>query len=249
MNRIRTARFLALAGLAVAAHAADLRAQQLPPAHQVVDRYVQAIGGRAALARLNSRHMVGETSAAGETIQFESFNARPQKMVLVMKMNGGTITTGYDGQTAWQRSSNGGPRLVTERMELRQILDNAQFDRNLDPAVSSATMTTVGERTVEGRACWEVKTVSPHGVEATSCFDKETGLLIGRRSREGSEIGEIDVDAVISGYRDFDGVKMPTRIVTTLMGQQMVTTFTSVSHAPIHASKFDLPAEIRALRP
>jgi hypothetical protein len=248
MNRNRIGQTLALAALVAAAHTGTARAQQLPPARQIVDRYVAAIGGRAAVARLASQHMVAEMQGPGMTAQVESFTARPNRMLVVMNINGATITTGYDGQVAWQVSPTG-PRRVVEGAELRQLLDNAQFDRNLDPAAASTSMTTVGERTVEGRACWEVKIVRARGVESTHCYDKETGLLIGTRSKEGSQMGEIEVDAVILDYRDYGGVKLPTRIVTTVMGQQMVTTFKSISHEPIPASRFEPPAAVRAAQP
>ncbi|HEX9935704.1 MAG TPA: hypothetical protein VGB15_01225 [Longimicrobium sp.] len=247
MNRNRTG--LALAAFALAAHAGTARAQQLPPARQIVDRYVEAVGGRAAIAQLDSRHMVGEMQGPRLTVQVESFAARPNRIVVVMIIDGATITTGYDGQVGWQVLPTTGPRRVVDAMELRQLLDNAQFDRNLDPAAGSTSMTTVGERTVAGRACWEVKIVRARGVESTHCYDKETGLLIGTRSKEGSRMGEVDVDAVILDYRDFGGVKLPTRIVTTLMGQQWVTAFRTVSHEPIPASRFEPPAAVRASQP
>ena len=248
MNRIRTGRALALAALALAAHAGTARAQQLTPAQQIVDRYVQAIGGRPAFARLASRHIVAEMSMAGMTMQMETFTARPNKMLAVVNVSGMTITSGYDGQVAWTNSPATGPRLLSEGAELKQVLDNASFDRSLDPSASSTSMTTVGERTVEGRACWDVKIVSANGNESTNCFDKETGLLVGTRAKQASQMGEIEADIVIADYKDFDGVKMPTRMVANVMGQQMVTTIKSVSHAPIPADKFALPAEIRALQ-
>lgn len=247
MNRIRTGRALALAALALAAHAGTAVAQQLPPAQQIVDRYVQAIGGRPAFARLTSRHMVAEMSMSGMTMQMETFTTRPNKMVAVVSVSGMTINSGYDGQVAWTNSPATGPRLV-DGAELKQVLDNASFDRSMDPAASSTSMTTVGERTVNGRACWDVKIVSANGMESTNCFDKETGLLIGTRSKQTSQMGEMEVDAVVSDYKDFDGVKIPTRMVSSMMGQQVVMTVKSVSHAPIPAARFELPAEIRALR-
>ncbi len=248
MNRIRIGRALALAALALAAHAGDACAQQLPPAQQIVDRYVRAIGGRPAFARLASRHMVAEMSMSGMTMQMETFTARPNKMLAVVNVSGVTITSGYDGQVAWTNSPMTGPRVLTEGAELKQALDNAQFDRSLDPSTSSTSMTTVGERTIGQQACWDVKIVSANGNESTNCFHKETGLLIGTRAKQTSQMGEIEADIVISDYKDFDGVKMPTRMVANVMGQQMVTTIKSVSHAPIPASKFELPAEIKALQ-
>jgi hypothetical protein len=249
MNRIRTGRALALAALALASAAGTARAQQtqLPPARQIVDRYVQAIGGRAAITRFNSRHMVAEMSMSGMSMQMETFNARPNKMFATMSMNGMAMSSGYDGHTAWATTPMTGPRLL-DGAELKQALDNASFDRSLDPSASTTSMETVGERTVEGRPCWNVKMVSVNGTEATNCFDKETGLLIGTTAMQSSQMGDMQADIVISDYKDFDGVKMPTRVVANVMGQQMVTVIKSVSHEPIPDSKFELPADVKALQ-
>jgi hypothetical protein len=39
---------------------------------------------------------------------------------------------------------------------------------------------------------------------------------------------------------------MPSWMVTSIMGQEMTTTITSVSHEPFNASIFAVPAEVRA---
>jgi hypothetical protein len=245
----RTGRSLGLAALALAVQAAAAAAQQLPPASQIVEKYVQAIGGRATAERFATRHVVAEMSmpAMGMTMQMETWTARPNRQLTKMEMSGMSITSGYDGTVAWMNSPMSGPKIL-DGAELKQTMDNANFDINVDFAKVFPTMETVGERTVAGRPCWNVRMVSANGTEVQSCFDKESGLLVGSISRQHTQMGEVVIDAVIGEYKDFDGLKLATRMQMTIGPQQMVTTVKSVSHAPIADSVFALPPEIKALQ-
>jgi hypothetical protein len=51
----------------------------------------------------------------------------------------------------------------------------------------------------------------------------------------------------MSGWRDFDGLRLPTRMTINAGGQQMVTIIKSVGHAPVADSMFVLPESVRAL--
>jgi hypothetical protein len=249
MIRSSYGRSLALAALVLAAHAGTAAAQQLPPASQVVEKYVQAIGGRAAAERFSARHVTAEMSmpAMGMTMTMESWMARPNRSFSKMEMSGMAITSGFDGTTAWVNSPMSGPKIL-DGAEFKQALDNANFDNNVDFTKVFPTMQTVGERTVGGSACWNVRMVSSNGTEVHNCFDKVTGLLVGSIAKQHTQMGEMTADIVMSDYREFDGLKLPTRMTMTMGPQQVVTTVKTVSHAPVPDSVFALPAEIRALR-
>lgn len=248
--RMRSGRPLGLAALALAVQAGAAAAQQpLPPASEVVDRYVQAIGGRAAAERLSARHVVAEMSmpAMGMTMQMETWTARPNRSFSRMEMSGMSITSGFDGTTAWVNSPMSGPKIL-DGPEFKQAIDNANFDNNVDFAKVFPTMETVGERTVEGHPCWNVRMVSTNGTEVQNCFDKESGLLVGTISHQHTQMGDMTADIVVGDYKEFDGLKLPTRMQMTMGPQQVVTTIKSVSHAPVADSIFALPPEVRALQ-
>jgi len=243
-------RSFALAAVALAMTTGAAEAQQLPPARQIIDKYVEAIGGRAAIARFQQRKTVMEISvpANGMTMTMEMYQAAPNRMYSKMEMAGlGSFTSGYDGTVAWSNNPMQGPR-VLEGAELNETLRQADFAAALDPARSYTAMQTVGEKTVAGRPCWNVKLTHASGIDVHSCFDKENGLLVHTAVKQVSAMGEMDVEAIVSDYRDFDGIKMATKTTATMMGQEMTTTIKSVSHAPVDAAIFAIPAEIRALR-
>jgi hypothetical protein len=244
-------RSFALAALTLAVSAAGADAQQLPPAQQIVDKYVEAIGGRAAVARHKQRRVVTEMTmpAMGLTMTADLLTASPNKMLLKMDAPGmGNMSSGYDGTVAWSNNPMQGPR-VLDGQELQEAIRQSDFESGLDYA-RSYRMETIGEMAVGGRPCWNVKmTHITTGLEMQNCFDKENALLVRTSMKSQSAMGEMQVDVTMSEYKDFDGIKMPTRSVTSMGGQEMTSVIKSVSHAPIDPSVFAPPAEVRALRP
>ncbi|HEV3048870.1 MAG TPA: hypothetical protein VGX50_01095, partial [Longimicrobium sp.] len=232
-----------LAAVLAAVAGPPARAQQLPPARQIVDRHVQAIGGRPALARFQQRRIVSETTLPnGATMTADAYQAAPNKTFVRTELPGvGTVLAGHDGAVAWSSDPARGARALGGD-ELGEALRQAEFWEYLDPAAAYRSLETVGEKTVGGRPCWEVRMVHASGAEAHGCFDKESGLL----AQTSTQAGAMRLDVTISEYRDFDGIRMPSRMVTSIMGQEMTTTITSVSHEPFSASIFAVPAEVRA---
>ena len=250
MTRIRFARALGVAAIAVAAQAGAAAAQQaLPPASEIVEKYVRAIGGHDAVARLQARHMTAELSmpAMGMTMTMETFAARPDKSLMRMSVNGMQVAEGYDGQVAWASDPMNGPRLI-DGAELAQRQDMASFDNALDFAKVFPKLETIGEKTVNGKPCWNVRMTGQRGTVQEGCFDKESGLLVATHAVRQSRMGEIPVDATYGEYKQFDGVLVPTVSTIQQGGQQVVVTVKSLSHEPVPASTFELPAEVKALQ-
>ena len=243
-------RTLAIAGAALVLSAGGAAAQQaLPPAKQIVDRYVEAIGGRDALARHNFRHMVAEMSipANGMTMTMDMKFARPNKYAMKMSMPGmGAITGGYDGQVGWAVNPMTGPQLLSGK-ELAQVRRTADMDASMDFSKMFPSLETVERSTSQGRPCHRLRMVSAEADTAFACFDVETGLLATMESKQASPMGEMTSVSRFEDYRDFGGIKMPARTVTTVMGQEMTLTVKSLTTTPIPETEFAAPAEIRAM--
>ncbi|HEX8433145.1 MAG TPA: hypothetical protein VF625_17790 [Longimicrobium sp.] len=240
---------LAVAALAVVGSAPAAQAQQLPPARQIVDRYVEAIGGRQVLGQQRFRHVVGEMSipAAGITMTVDTRFARPNKYVARVEMPGmGTSLSGYDGTTGWSVNPNTGPQVLAGK-ELEQTLRQADFDGSMDITKAFPRMETVELANVDGKACHRVRMMTAQSDTVFGCFDVDTGLMSSMDMKQASPMGEMAIQMRMSDYKDFGGAKMATRSTMSVAGQEMVTTVKSVTYEPIADSEFTPPAEIRAL--
>jgi zinc protease len=228
------------AALAVAMFAAPAAAQ-LPPAQQVLDRYAEAIGGREKAMSFQSRRLVYQVSSGGMTIDMEAVQRRPNLGTAVMRTGMGEIRSGFDGQVAWVISPMG-PQIL-EGAQAEEVRIRSAFDADvLFDAYD--TIETTERAEYGGKACWKVRMVSGAGMESSRCFDVETGLLVALETTQNG----MPVTAVYDEYREFDGLKYPSRFTSSAMGQEAVTTLVSVDHSNVPASEFALPDAVKALR-
>ena len=239
---------MAGAALALVCSAPGAQAQQLPPAQQIVDRYIAAVGGRGAMQRQNFRHVVAEmTIPSMGAMAMDMKFARPNRYTMKMDMPGmGTIAGGYNGQVGWAVNPMTGPQVLSGK-ELDQVRHSADMDATVDIARMYPTMQTVERSTAQGRPCYRVRMVTAEADTAYACFDEASGLMSTMESKQVSPMGTVEARVSFEDYKDFGGIKMPSRTVTSTMGQEMVMTIKSVTNEPIAESEFVLPAEVQAL--
>jgi len=251
MNRIlRRSRLLPL-GLVLAALLLPLSAsaQDLPTARQVLDDFVEAVGGREALTRHESVHTVGKFSVPGQGIEggLEVWSAVPDRMLLRVEIPGlGEIRSGYDGTTGWTINPMTGPQLV-EGKELEQLRAQADFYRNLYPAEDYTSMKVLEKADFGGRPAYKMELVRTTGVTTTEYFDVETKLLLGMEMEQETPMGPVPVTLRMEDYEDFEGFRIATRTVMEMMGMEQIMTVESVEYDNLEPDTFAPPESIQAL--
>ncbi|HKK93326.1 MAG TPA: hypothetical protein VJ925_07810 [Longimicrobiales bacterium] len=245
----RSLRHGAVALTALAALPAVVSAQDLPPAEEVIDRYVEAIGGRDAALQSMSARTVGSFSmpAMGVTGDLTVLTGEDGQMYTSVTIPGmGEMRSGYTGEVGWSVDPLTGPRLLdgAELDAMREQADDRYAVR--DPALFTS-VTTVGENEYDGEACWEVAYVWVSGRESSECFSKETGLLIASTSTQESPMGSVDVVTRMSDYQQFGDLFLPTTMRQSAMGQEQVMTIESVEFGTVDASDLEPPAAILTL--
>lgn len=243
---------LVIAAALLAGAPAELPAQQaanLPAARELVSRYVAAIGGREAVLRPASSRAVGhfEMPAAGLRGDMEILSARPNRMVSIITIPGlGVIRSGFDGTVGWSVDPMMGARLMSGA-ELDATRDQSNMLAAVRDPSLFRSMETVERTEIGGQPCHKVKLVWTSGRESFDCYHTETGLLVATIATQESPMGSVEVTTSYSDYREFGGVRMPTRMTQAVMGQQQILSVTDVQYDAVDASAFELPAEIRAL--
>ena len=229
--------------------AASAQASALPPAQQIIDRYVAAIGGRDAILRHSSYRATGafEMPAAGIRGDLELAHAKPNKMAMKVTIPGlGEIVSGYDGTVGWSVNPMQGPRLL-EGKELEQMSSEAEFGNWLRAGSNITSRETVERTEIAGRPCYKVRIVWKSGRESFDCYSTETGLLVAMVSKQESPMGTVEVTSLVDDYKQFGDVKLATRTRMQMMGQEQVMTITAVEFDAVPPSAFERPAAIQAL--
>ena len=225
--------------------------EALPPARQIVDKFVAAIGGEAAYRAVTSMRARGEMRIAAQGIRgdLEVYSARPAKALYRVTVPGvGKIEQGYDGKTAWTVSPVTGPELVSGK-ELAERADDAWFDGPLHQADRLRELTTVAAVEFDGRKSWKVRVVHNSGHEQIEYFDVESGLLIGSEADQTSPQGVVHTVNIIRNYARFGSLLQATSFVQRALGFEQTMTLASVEYDNVPASTFEPPADVRALIP
>jgi photosynthetic reaction center cytochrome c subunit len=227
------------------------QAQDQPPADQILDQYLQALGGPQRLSALTSVVASGGYKGYDDPEQrpVEIFaNAQGQRTTIVHGPSGDTTTT-LDGRNAWIA----GP-LAERPLPLipltGQELDGVKLEAEIFfPARIKQSLTNwrVGFPTeVDGKEVKVVQGTTAGGGTATLCFDDATSLLVRMVRYAESPVGRIVTQVDYSDYRDVAGVKVPFRwTVTWLDGRSQYELTTVQPNVPIEAARFATPAPSR----
>ncbi len=224
-------------------------AAQLPAAKEIVARYVKAIGGRDAVLKYSAVRMKGNVEMAAQGIKgdFEMWTAKPDLMGVKINLPGiGEIRTGYNGKIGWSQDPVQGPMLLSGKM-LDQLRDQAQFDAILHDEKDYKSMEVLEKTTFENKPVYKVKFVRRSGQETTEYFDVDSGLQLGADSVQESAMGALPTTTVLSGYRKFGNLLMPSKMTQKIGPLEQVITISSVEYDKVPATDFALPEAIKAL--
>jgi predicted secreted protein len=223
----------------------------VPTATAVLDKYVAAIGGRAALDQLTSIKQAAtlQIPAVGLEAAVEAYMAAPNKMASKAAIPGmGEMLQGTDGTVAWDVNPMQGPRLLADK-ELTQMLESADFVGNLSMAADRfSTLENLGAVEFGGEKAWKLKMVRKgSGRVVTTYFSVASGLAIGSETEQESPMGAIPVSSKLSAYKAFGGILFPTRTEMSMGPQTLVTIVNEVVLNGAPASAFEIPAAVKPL--
>ena len=175
MKRILTMLvFLASSQLAVAQPGASTTSVD-----SVLDRFVQALGGRAALEKITSMSFSGvlKVSGAEGPGKAEEYFEYPGHFASIAEIPGyGTVRTVCDGKTAWTVDPKKGATDFSGA-QLADIRHRADIHWNLKLREFYPDLAVTGRQNVDGRDAWVLES-TVDGWTYRFFFDTGTGLLI-----------------------------------------------------------------------
>lgn len=244
-------RLLPLAAILAGATTLASGAQPLPAAETILDRYIEASGGKSAYASLKNLTLSGkiEMPDAGLTGTLSTLSAAPDFSRTTVEFAGaGKFETGTGNGKAWQVNPVQGARLL-EGAELKRTLHLYRFNAALSWREVYSKVSTEAEEDVAGKACYRLLlTPTSGGASDIAWYDKQTGLVARTRITLPTEQGDMTMDAEPGDYRDVGGVKVPFSITQKIGPQTVKVSITEAKvNSELPAGTFDLPEAIRKL--
>jgi hypothetical protein len=223
--------------------------ENLPDAMAIIERSIQAGGGREAMQKITSRSMRGkiEAPSMGLSLNVEILQSADRFRMTVNNPQVGTTQMGHDGTWTWEYSEITGARLL-EGSERANIFRSGLLNAELRTSEFYSQMRTVGPATIDGRPTWKLELVTKDGAAETRYYDQESGLLVRIDAKVESPMGVMETQTILASWKELDGIKYPSVSVTRLMGMELRTTADEVKHnVEFPEGTFALPDEVREL--
>jgi hypothetical protein len=184
-----------------------------PTADQILDRYMTAIGGRAAWEKLHSRTSLGriEIPSANLSGTVMIHEKAPNKSLVVIILSGAAIRQAYDGTAGWTDDPENGTR-DQSGAELMEASRDADFYHPLNLKKLYSKFAVTGTENIDGKDAYVLEATAPDGSVDKMYFDKQSGLVVrvvGQRHSHG-EVSSFEEN--LEDYREQDGVKLPFTI-------------------------------------
>ncbi len=214
----------------------------LPGADQILDKYVQAVGGMQAIQKVQSRAEHGKVGFGPRQFPVDIFVESPDKTAQVMHLPNGENLTVLNGQQGW----SSGPGRPLREMSSSDVV-SSRLDADLQfPADAKKVFKELRverEDRIADRPVYVLLGAIEGQPPMRLYFDEQSSLLVREVRYADSPLGLNPEQIDYSDYRDQDGVKTPFRRTTSRpRGGSTIQIEQIQQNVPIDKSRFEKPA-------
>ncbi|HEX2224931.1 MAG TPA: outer membrane lipoprotein-sorting protein [Thermoanaerobaculia bacterium] len=241
---------LLLAGLAGAASfAPPAQAQTLD---ELIQKHVQAVGGKEKLDAVQGVRMTGRMSMMqGMEAPFVLEIQDPNKMRMDITIQGMTLIQAYDGKTGWRVVPFGGNTdaedMSAEELKQMERQTSNFVDLLTDYKARGYEAELVGKEDVEGSPAYKIKLTAKDGETVQVFLDAEQYLPIKMLARVKAQGGqEVEVESALGDYKEVGGVLFAHSIQSksAMMPGTATMTIEKIEVNPeLAAARFEKPAK------
>jgi len=181
-----------------------------PSADQLLDKYIQAMGGAAAIDKIASRVAKGSIEFGDKSFPIDLYSKDPYRRISFTHMPEGDNVTAFDGHEGWLGMS-GHPMREMHGPDI----DAASIDADLHLPTHLRRMfskvSTGGTEKVGDRDTYVVVGQREDKPPLHLYFDQQSGLLVRLVRFSETPLGRLPTQIDYADYREADGVKVPFR--------------------------------------
>ena len=214
----------------------------LPSVDQILDKYVQAVGGMPAIQKVRSRAEQGKVTFGPRQFPVDIFVQGPDKTAVVMHLPNGENVTAYDGQEGWSAAPGRPLREMSSSDVASSRLDaDPQFPADAKKVFKELRVER--EDKIGDRSTYVILGAIEGQPPMRLYFDEQSSLLVREVRYAESPLGLNPEQIDYSDYRDQGGVKTPFRWTTSRpRGSSTIQIEQMQQNVPIDKSRFAKPA-------
>jgi hypothetical protein len=212
----------------------------------ILDRFLAAIGGTGALAKLSSFTAKGTYSGfdtAFKEVPVDIYAKAPNQRTWIVHMMAGDSHRVFDGRNGWFAGPDSPAPLVTltsgnlDRYRLEAL---TAFPASIKQGFSEWR---VGRTAIDDRPVQIVQGINKGLLPVNFYFDSKSNLLIRLVRWNETPLGPVPTQIEYDDYRDVAGVKMPFTWTVSQTYMQMTIKLASIQpNTQIDAARFAMPA-------
>lgn len=212
-----------------------------PTADQLLDQYLQAVGGSAAIDKVTTRVMKGKIDFSGMSFPIDIYCKDPEQRISFTHTPDGESVTAFNGHEGWLSMSGG---------QVREMhgseLDAASIDADIHLATHLKQMfTQMQVRGAEKIGDHEVYVVvgQREGKPPIELyFDQQSGLLLRLVRYADTALGLLPTQIDYADYHEDNGVKIPYRWTLARPNGRFTIQVSEVKqNVPVDDAKFVKP--------
>ena len=192
---------------------------------EILDNYFETIG-QENLLKIKSMHATGKAMQMGMEFPFQLINKRPDKMKMIIDVQGSQIVQAYDGETAWAVNPLSGSAEPVDLSgpEADGMMESADMDGQLwNWEEKGHQLELEGTEEIEGSEMYVLKLTKKNGNIDYYYLDPDSYLVVMVKSIVISQGSEIETESLISNYQDVNGYIMPFTQEQRMGGQTIIT--------------------------
>jgi hypothetical protein len=229
-------------------------AANLPPAQAILDRSIEAMGGREALDKIESSAVKVTLSQPGMAEQgsalFEVSRTKDGKFFMrqTAPNNMGEATVASDGTLAWMIQGGAKPQLVPDQM-LKAMKENAEtlagpLTMLMLKMEDYPTIDVVDQVPYLGEESFKLKMVGKDKNERLAFFSTSSGLMRGTDVVQATPFGPMTITINFDDWQEKSGVKVPMKRTLDSPQGAAELVFTDVQFNNVDQNLFVAPPEV-----
>jgi len=192
---------------------------------QVLNKYVEVIGGKENVEKVKDRTMKLTGSVQGMNISVTMSQKYPAKLYQSIDAGVFQQKTIFNGEKGKTESMGQVIELNTDQVE--ELKSNA-MDAILDYSKYGYTTELTSLETINGKDAYKVTLTSASGKKSTQYYSVETGFLVRSISQVSTPQGSVMQTTDMDDYREVQGLKYPFKISQSFGPQSIDLTVSSI---------------------